>query len=70
MYMYDYFILLIINNEFEWAYCRYGKVYVLKHLIYDTKVVNNGKHLNPQLVLWKGGCKSYRTLRNVLMHLL
>lgn len=46
MYMYDYFILLIINNEFEWAYCRYGKVYVLKHLIYDTKVVTNGKHLN------------------------
>lgn len=40
MYMYDYFILLIINN------CRYGKVYVLKHLIYDTKVVTNGKHLN------------------------
>lgn len=46
MYMYDYFILLLINKELEWAYCRYGKVYLLKHIIFSTKVVTNGKDLN------------------------
>lgn len=46
MYMYDYFILLLINKESEWEYCRYGKVYLLQHIMFNTKVVTNGKDLN------------------------
>lgn len=41
--MYDYFILLLINKKLEWEYCRYGKVYVLKYIMFNIKVGINGK---------------------------
>lgn len=46
MYLYDYFILLLINKESEWEYCRYGKVYLLQRIMFNTKVGTNGKDLN------------------------
>lgn len=44
--MYDYFILLLINKELEWEYCRYGKVYLFQHIMFNTKVGTNGEGLN------------------------